>query len=91
VHHVVSETPVAFLQNLLEATQIDRKPLRFTSERLGSLVRTLELNDLDEYSSLQRVANFATLIGTYQKGFSLILEPFDDRTPTIPDPVFHLW
>jgi len=23
-------------------------------------------------------------------GFILILEPFDDRTPTISDPVFHL-
>ena len=23
----------------------------------------------------------------YQKGFSLIIEPFDDRAPSIPDPV----
>jgi hypothetical protein len=25
----------------------------------------------------------------YQKGFSLIIEPFDDRAPSIPDPVLH--
>jgi len=87
---------------------------------LASLIRTLELNHIDELASLQRIANFATLVATYQKGtlggsqerlslsdpvltrrlrradhelplgFILILEPFDDRTPTISDPVFHL-
>lgn len=41
---------------------------RFCAERLQSLVRTLELNRLDEYSSLQKVANFATLVSTYEKG-----------------------
>jgi hypothetical protein len=41
---------------------------RFCAERLQSLVRTLELHRLDEYSSLQKVANFATLVSTYEKG-----------------------
>jgi DNA excision repair protein ERCC-2 len=87
---VVSETPVTFLQNLKESTQIDRKPLRFCHERLSSLIRTLELSDLEEFSHLERVSGFATLVSTYHKGFLLILEPFDERTPTIHDPVFHL-
>ena len=92
VQHVVSETPATFLGNLRDATQIDRKPLRFSHERLGSLIRTLELTDLDEYSQLQRVANFATLVSTYDKsGFVLIFEPYDDNTPTIKDPVLHFW
>ena len=88
---VVTETPVSFLQNLKENTQIDRKPLRFCHERLSSLIRTLELSELEEFSNLERVSGFATLVSTYHKGFVLILEPFDDRTPTISDPVFHLW
>jgi hypothetical protein len=46
----------------------DTSPNRFCAERLQSLVRTLELNRLDEYSSLQKVANFATLVSTYEKG-----------------------
>lgn len=41
---------------------------RFCAERLQSLIRTLELNRLDEYSSLQKVASFATLVATYEKG-----------------------
>ena len=45
--------------------------VRFCHERLASLVRTLELNNIDEFSSLQRITNFATLIGTYQKGEGL--------------------
>ena len=35
---------------------------------MQSLIRTLELNRLDEYASLQKVASFATLVATYEKG-----------------------
>ena len=41
---------------------------RFCAERLQSLIRTLALNRLDEYASLQKVASFATLVATYEKG-----------------------
>lgn len=41
---------------------------RFCTERLQSLVRTLELTELDEYHALQKVAGFATLVATYEKG-----------------------
>lgn len=89
VLHVVAETPLSFLQHLKDITYIERRPLRFCAERLQSLVRTLELNRLDEYSSLQKVANFATLVSTYEKGFLLILEPFETDNATVPNPMFH--
>ena len=89
VMHVVAETPVSFLQHLKDVTYIERKPLRFCAERLTSLVRTLELTDLEHYSSLQKIAAFATLVATYDKGFMLILEPFESEAATIPNPVFH--
>lgn len=41
---------------------------RFCAERLQSMVRTLELQRIDEYASLQKVASFATLVATYEKG-----------------------
>jgi len=41
---------------------------RFCAERLQSLVKTLEVSRLDEYSALQKVASFATLVSTYEKG-----------------------
>lgn len=78
---------------------------RFCAERLQSLIRTLELSRLDEYSALQKVASFATLVSTYEKGkyfpglkviyscgstgFLLILEPFETDNATVPNPVFH--
>lgn len=89
VQHVVSETPPSFLKDCQSKVCIDRKPLRFCSERLQSLLRTLELADIKDYSSLSLVSNFATLISTYTKGFSLIIEPFDDRTPTISNPIMN--
>ncbi|CAG8696622.1 7926_t:CDS:2, partial [Scutellospora calospora] len=69
---VVAETPMSFLQNCREVTLIERQPL---SQRLTSLVRTLELSDLNDYYALHKVAAFATLVATYETGFMLILEP----------------
>ncbi|KAF8499927.1 DNA repair helicase [Gautieria morchelliformis] len=89
VLHVVAETPLSFLQHLKDITFIERRPLRFCAERLQSLVRTLEITGLDEYYSLQKVASFATLVSTYEKGFLLILEPFETENATVPNPIFH--
>ncbi|KLO18845.1 DNA repair helicase [Schizopora paradoxa] len=96
VLHVVAETPLSFLQHLKDITFIERRPLRFCAERLQSLVRTLELTNLDEYNSLQKIANFATLVATYEKGqdflsyrFLLILEPFETDNATVPNPILH--
>ncbi|XP_072032459.1 general transcription and DNA repair factor IIH helicase subunit XPD-like [Amphiura filiformis] len=89
VQHVVSESPASFLKDTFSKVCIDRKPLRFCAERLHSLLRTLELTDIQDLSPVTLVSNFATLVSTYTKGFSLIIEPFDDKTPTIPNPVLH--
>ncbi|KAJ1502725.1 DNA-dependent ATPase of the nucleotide excision repair factor 4 complex, partial [Coelomomyces lativittatus] len=90
VLHVVAETPTSFLQHLKEITFIERKPLQFCAERLSSLVRTLEITDIDEFTMLNRVTMFATLISTYSRGFMLIFEPFENDATSIPNPILHL-
>jgi len=87
--HVVRETPTAFLHDIQAKISIDRKPLRFVGERLRSLIRTLELSDITDFTSLMIIANFYTLISTYTSGFALIIETGDDRAPTISNPVLH--
>lgn len=62
---------------------------RFCAERLTSLVRTLELTNIEDYQPLQEVATFATLAATYDKGFLLILEPYESDTATVPNPILH--
>lgn len=89
VLHVISETPPSFLQHLKQLTFIDRKPLRFCSERLSLLVRTLELNDIEDFAALKDIATFATLVSTYETGFQLILEPFETEGSTVPNPILH--
>lgn len=89
VTHTISETPPSFLTHLKDLTYIERKPLRFCAERLTSLVRTLELINIEDYQSLQEVATFATLTATYDKGFLLILEPFESEAATVPNPILH--
>lgn len=82
-------SPPAFLSELRQRVCIDRKPLRFCSERLRSLLHTLALTEAADFSSLTLLCNFGTLLGTYSKGFTIIIEPFDERTPTISNPVLH--
>ena len=36
------------------------------------------------------MADFATLVGTYAKGFAIIIEPYDERMPSVPDPVIEV-
>lgn len=43
-------------------------PTRFCAERLRSLLHTLEIADLADFSPLTLLANFATLVSTYAKG-----------------------
>ncbi|ODV96692.1 hypothetical protein PACTADRAFT_65138 [Pachysolen tannophilus NRRL Y-2460] len=89
VLHVISETPTSFLQHLKQLTFIERKPLRFCSERLALLVRTLEVEDIEDFMSLKDIATFATLVSTYETGFQLILEPFETENATVPNPILH--
>ena len=74
----------------LELVEFDKRAnARFAAERLTSLVRTLELTNIDEHYALQKVASFGTLIATYEKGFLLILEPYETEHATVPNPIFH--
>lgn len=92
VQHVVIESPAAFLQDCKSKVCIERKPLRFCSQRLRSLERTLELgagSEIAEFAPLRLIADFATLVSTYVRGFTIIIEPFDDRSPNNYNPVLY--
>ena len=85
-----SENPTSFLDRLRNTTQIDAKSLKFCYDRLQSLMKTLEIVDTDDYYGLSLVADFGTLVGTYDRGFAIIIEPYDERLPSVPDPVIQL-
>lgn len=89
VLHVISETPTSFLQHLKQLTFIDKKPLRFCSERLSLLVKTLEISNLEDFTALKDVSTFATLVSTYEQGFALILEPYEVENSAVPNPIFR--
>lgn len=89
VLHVIAETPTSFLQHLKQLTFIDRKPLRFCSERLSLLVRTLQISEIEEFMALKDIATFASLVATYDTGFTLILEPFETENATVPNPILR--
>lgn len=89
--NVEKEGPVAFVASVSAQAGIDQKMLRFCYDRLHSLMMTLEITDTEEFLHIQTICDFATLIGTYSRGFSIIIEPFDERMPHIPDPVLQVF
>ncbi|KAK9945319.1 hypothetical protein M0R45_010840 [Rubus argutus] len=88
--NVEKEFPVGFVNAININAGIDQKTLKFCYDRLHSLMMTLEITDTDEFLHIQTICDFATLVGTYARGFSIIIEPFDERMPHIPDPVLQL-
>ncbi|CAM8994633.1 unnamed protein product [Rhodiola kirilowii] len=88
--NVEKEGPVSFQHSVYKEAGIDQKMLKFCYDRLHSLMLTLEITDTDEFLHIQTICDFATLVGTYTQGFSIIIEPYDERMPSIPDPVLQL-
>lgn len=90
---VRSETPLAFLHRMTNGTSLESKPLRFAYSRLSSLLRTLQVSNLDDYNALTDVADFASLLATYSEGqarFAIIMEPNSSAIPGATDPVIQL-
>lgn len=48
---------------------------------------TLEITDTDEFMHIQTICDFATLIGTYTRGFSIIIEWYYERMSDILEPI----
>lgn len=88
--NVEKEGLVGFVTSILNHAGIDQKSLKFCYDRLHSLMMTLEITDTDEFLHIQTICDFATLVGTYTRGFSIIIEPCDERMPHIPDPVLQV-
>jgi len=61
-------------------TRIDAEHLRFCATRLSTLLYSLEVAAMEQFSPISAVADFATLVGTYDKGFILLWEPAQDSS-----------
>ena len=84
------ESTFAFLNKLSDEIGWEGKAMEHCSERMRSLLNTLEIVDVDEYTPISLVCDFATLLGKHTEGFALLLEPFDERYPDVPDPTMQL-
>ena len=90
---VQSETPLAFLHRMMNGTSLEARPLKFAYSRLNSLLRTLQVSNLDEFNALSDVADFSTLLATYSEGiakFAIIMEPNGSIIPGANEPVIQL-
>ena len=84
-------TALAFLRELQNKTALERHPLKFTSSRLSTLLRSLEIASLDEFSALTEVANFSTTVASYpEEGFNVVFEPQGSMYNGVNEPLLQL-
>jgi DNA excision repair protein ERCC-2 len=79
-------SPLKVLFQLQEKHFIEQRTLKFTQQRLQILFNTLQIESIDDYRPLTILANLVTLISTYFKGFTVIMEPYSQEE-LILDPV----
>jgi DNA excision repair protein ERCC-2 len=80
--NAVLDRPGPFLRSIKDVCGVaDVKSFRMIYDRLLLLMRTLQVTDWHEFRPIQRVADFITLLATYEKeGFVVLFEPYDDFT-----------
>jgi len=70
---------------------ITAQALQYCSRRLMSLMSTLEVVEGDKFSPIGMVCDLVSIASTYaEQGFIVLMEPWDDRTPTISNPQLEL-
>lgn len=70
--------PTNFMMNLKYEQYCDKKGLLFAHDRLNSLLNTLEIVDVDDFSSLKVIVDFGAMIASYEDGFSVIIDPYPE-------------
>lgn len=76
------ESALRFTTILCDRLQTERRVLRAASDRLISLLWTLEISDIASFISLQRLSDLCTLLGTHTSGF-IVINDAEER-------LFHL-
>jgi len=90
VRELETIVPKRFLEVMARSLSIDVSPLKFSFSRLQSLLRTLEVTGMEEFHSLSLVADFCSIITSYETGFLVVLESHRPKAPHIPDPLMQL-
>jgi DNA excision repair protein ERCC-2 len=67
VQRVEAEKPLAFLHHLHKSIGMAKKDMKRCYDRLNSLLKTLEITDLDRFVPIIEVADFTTLVATYDQ------------------------
>ncbi|CAK9004533.1 unnamed protein product [Durusdinium trenchii] len=78
VERAQCEGPLSICHKLEEDAEVDSKSLKFCHERLRSLLNTLQVSNLEEFTPITKVADFVTLLGTYSQGFTIIVDPYPE-------------
>ncbi|KJP86770.1 hypothetical protein AK88_03584 [Plasmodium fragile] len=88
IYEITSEGPLSFLYKFEKETKLDTCFFKFCFDRLKSILNALQVVHVDDYSALNIVCNFCTLLGSYFQGFIIICEPYPEATG-IYDPVIQ--
>jgi DNA excision repair protein ERCC-2 len=79
-----------FCANMYNLVVMERQYLSVATDRLNSLLNALEIDDVYQFRDLKVVTDLLSMLGTYNEGFVMSFEPYDERIPTSQDPYLQL-
>ena len=82
-------SPLLLVGQLHEKYFVEQRTLKFVQKRLHVMFNTLKV-DTAEYHALNLIAGFATVLSTYFKGMSVLIEPSPPESNQ-SDPVVQLF
>eukprot|EP01028_Stygiella_incarcerata_P011851 TRINITY_DN694_c0_g1_i1.p1 TRINITY_DN694_c0_g1~~TRINITY_DN694_c0_g1_i1.p1 ORF type:complete len:827 (-),score=217.16 TRINITY_DN694_c0_g1_i1:74-2554(-) len=80
------ESVSSFVGRLRKEYFVESDELRFSSDRLRSSLYTLKEYDVDRFKQVALLCEFASLIGTYDRGFTMIFDRKPDPSPSDRSP-----
>ncbi|KAF4664185.1 General transcription and DNA repair factor IIH helicase subunit XPD [Perkinsus chesapeaki] len=70
-----AEGPLMFLHELESQQYIEARTMKAFDARLRSLMNTLKITDIDEFSPLTKICDLCTLASLHSKGFAVLTDP----------------
>ncbi|KAF4748317.1 General transcription and DNA repair factor IIH helicase subunit XPD, partial [Perkinsus olseni] len=70
-----AEGPLMFLHDLESQQYIEARTMKAFDARLRSLMNTLKITDIDEFSPLTKICDLCTLASLHSKGFAVLTDP----------------
>ncbi|EAS01088.2 DNA repair helicase (macronuclear) [Tetrahymena thermophila SB210] len=84
--NATTQDPPQFINDMYISSHLDSYSLKLAGERLNMLLNSLEITETDEFSAIDTITHFTSLLASYARGFKIIYQP-NPKDGSLNDPL----